>query len=137
MHISVLKQHDPLTFEALTLFVIQPPDVFNFSSPHEWPKWKQRFERFGTSSGWCLKSEKQQVDALLCTRGEKAEEIYATFTLIEGNSKKCDAVVEKFDKYFIPRHNVIFERARFNTRVQQYGESAEGFFTVLHTLSKD
>ncbi|KAL3222401.1 hypothetical protein MRX96_050000 [Rhipicephalus microplus] len=31
----------------------------------------------------------------------------------------------------------IFERARFNTRLQQHGESAEDFVIALHTLSKD
>ncbi|KAL3213734.1 hypothetical protein MRX96_035233 [Rhipicephalus microplus] len=69
--------------------------------------------------------------------GERAEKIYATFTLSEENSKKFDAVVEQFDKYFIPRRNVIFQRARFNTRLQQDGESAKDFATALHTLSKD
>ncbi|XP_049275480.1 uncharacterized protein K02A2.6-like [Rhipicephalus sanguineus] len=118
-------------------FVIQPPDAFNFSSPNEWPKWKQRFERFRTSSGLSVKPEQHQVDALLYIMGEQAEEIYATFALSEENSKKFDAVVEQFDKYFIPRRNVIFERARFNTRLQQDGESAEDFVTALHTLSKD
>ncbi|KAL3172219.1 hypothetical protein MRX96_013200 [Rhipicephalus microplus] len=46
-------------------FVIQPPDAFNFSSPNKWPKWKQRFERFRTSSGLCVKPKQHQVDALL------------------------------------------------------------------------
>ncbi|KAL1442198.1 hypothetical protein MTO96_007876, partial [Rhipicephalus appendiculatus] len=118
-------------------FVIQPPDAFNFSSPNECPKWKKRFERFRTSSGLCVKPEQHQVDVLLCIMGEQAEEIYATVALSEENSKKFDAVVEQFDKYFIPRRNVTFERARFNTRVQQDGESAEDFVTALHTLSKD
>ncbi|XP_037505854.1 uncharacterized protein K02A2.6-like [Rhipicephalus sanguineus] len=118
-------------------FVIQPPDAFDFSSPNEWPKWKQRFERFRTSSGLCVKPEQRQVDALLYIMGEQAEEIYATFALSEESSKKFDAVVEQLDKYFIPRRNVIFERARFNTRLQQDGESAEDFVTALHTLSKD
>ncbi|KAL1419507.1 hypothetical protein MTO96_025413 [Rhipicephalus appendiculatus] len=69
--------------------------------------------------------------------GEQAEEIYATFALSEENSKKFDAVVEQFDKYFFPRRNVIFERARFNARVQQDGESAEDFVTAIHPHSKD
>ncbi|XP_037528558.1 uncharacterized protein LOC119405803 [Rhipicephalus sanguineus] len=118
-------------------FVIQPPDAFNVSSPNEWSKWKQRFERLRTSSGLCVKPEQHQVDALIYIMGEQAEEIYATFALSEENSKKFDAVVEQFDEYFIPRRNVIFERARFSTRLQQDGESAEDFVTALHTLSKD
>ncbi|KAL1419508.1 hypothetical protein MTO96_025414 [Rhipicephalus appendiculatus] len=52
--LSKLKQSNLLTFEAMASFVIQPPDGFNFSSPNEWPKWKQRFERFRTSSGLCV-----------------------------------------------------------------------------------
>ncbi|KAL1468421.1 hypothetical protein MTO96_041493 [Rhipicephalus appendiculatus] len=79
-------------------FVIEPPDAFNFSSPNEWPKWKQRFERFRTSSGLCVKPEQHQVDALLYIMGEQAEKIYATFPLSEENSKKFDAVVQQFDK---------------------------------------
>ncbi|KAL1443455.1 hypothetical protein MTO96_045995 [Rhipicephalus appendiculatus] len=135
--LSELKQSDLLMSEAIASFVIQLPDAFNFSSPNEWPKWKKRFERFRTSSGLCVKPEQHQVDALLYIMGEQAEEIYATFALSEKNSKKFDAFVEQFDKYFIPRRNVIFERARFNTRVPQDGESAEDVVTALHTLSKD
>ncbi|KAL3219099.1 hypothetical protein MRX96_050547, partial [Rhipicephalus microplus] len=55
----------------------------------------------------------------------------------EENSKKFDAIVEQFDKYFISRLNEIFEQVGFYTRLQQDGESAEDFITALHTLSKD
>ncbi|KAL3205063.1 hypothetical protein MRX96_011378 [Rhipicephalus microplus] len=83
-------------------FIIQPPDAFNFSSANEWPKRKQRFDGFRTYLGLCVKPEHNQVDTLLYIMGQEAEEIYDTFTLFEDNSKKFDAVVEQFDKYFIP-----------------------------------
>ncbi|KAL3212200.1 hypothetical protein MRX96_051893 [Rhipicephalus microplus] len=51
----------------------------------------------------CVKPKQHQVDALLYIMGEQAEEIYATFTLSEENSKKFDAVVEQFHMNFIPR----------------------------------
>lgn len=117
-------------------FVIQPPEAFCFSSPTEWPKWKKRFERFRTSSGLIAKPEPHQIDALLYIMGDQAEDIYGTFQLSAEEAKKFTVVVEQFDKYFIPRRNVIFERARFNTRVQQEGEPAEDFVTALHALSK-
>ncbi|KAL3183903.1 hypothetical protein MRX96_033004 [Rhipicephalus microplus] len=82
--------------------VIQPPDAFNVSSPYECLKWKHRFERLQTFSGLCVKPEQHQVDTLLCTIGEQAEEIYTTSTLPKENSKKFDAIMEQFDKYFIP-----------------------------------
>ncbi|KAL3245017.1 hypothetical protein MRX96_018409 [Rhipicephalus microplus] len=118
-------------------FVIQALNVFSFSSPNKSPKWKQHVERFRTSSGLCIKPEQHQVDTLLYIMGEQAEEIYPTFALSEENSKKFDAVVELFHEYFIPQHSIIFERAKFNTRLQQDGKSAKDFVTVLHTLSKD
>ncbi|KAL3183244.1 hypothetical protein MRX96_034293 [Rhipicephalus microplus] len=74
----------------------KPPNAFSFSSPNEWTERK----RFRTSSGLCVKPEQHQVDALLYIMSEQAEKIYATFALIEENSKKFDAVVEQSNDYF-------------------------------------
>ena len=38
--------------------------------------------------------------------------------------------------HFIPRRNVIFERARFNPRKQEQGEPVDVFITTLYTLSE-
>ena len=40
----------------------------------------------------------------------------------------------KFDTFFQVRRNEIFERAKFNRRVQLEGESIEQFITALYTL---
>ena len=42
----------------------------------------------------------------------------------------------KFAEHFIPKRNVIFERARFNRRVQEEGESVNAFITDLYTLAE-
>lgn len=68
--------------------------------------------------------------------GDKAEDIFSTFELAPDEAKKFSIVMDRFEKYFIPRRNVIYERARFNTRVQEEGESAEDFATALHALSQ-
>ena len=44
--------------------------------------------------------------------------------------------MEKFDEYFKVRHYIIFERAHFNRRNQQPGESADEYITVLHQLAQ-
>lgn len=124
------------TTAAGTSFVIQPPEPFSFSSPNEWPKWKKRFQRFHTASGLSTNPEEHQIDALLYIMGDQAEDIFSTFQLTEAEAKKFDTIMGHFDAYFIPRRNVIFERARFNSRVQQEGESIEEFATSLHALSK-
>lgn len=42
----------------------------------------------------------------------------------------------KLEAHFVVRRNVIFERAKFNQRHQEVGESAEGFITALHCLAE-
>lgn len=48
--------------------------------------------------------------------------------------KKFAKVLEKFDRHFDVRKNVIFERARFNKRNQLDGETAEEYITALYGL---
>ena len=50
--------------------------------------------------------------------------------------EKYDAVKAKFEGHFIIKRNVIFERAKFNLRVQKEGESADNFITDLYTLAE-
>ena len=40
----------------------------------------------------------------------------------------------KFDSYFDVRRNTIFERVRFNSRVEKEGESVEQYITELYDL---
>ncbi|KAL5457377.1 hypothetical protein EMCRGX_G034628 [Ephydatia muelleri] len=51
--------------------------------------------------------------------------------------KDYQKVVATLDKFFSVRRNVIFERARFNLRSQQEGESAEEFIMALYSLAED
>ena len=50
--------------------------------------------------------------------------------------KDFDRTIAKFDEYFKVRKNVIYERARFNRRNQQSGESAEQYIMALYALSE-
>jgi hypothetical protein len=54
----------------------------------------------------------------------------------DDNKKKFNVVKEKFEGYFIPKRNDIFERAKFNKRRQNEGESVDHFIIALHTLSE-
>lgn len=116
-------------------FQIPPPEPFAFATPNDWPTWKKRFIRYRTASGLHEKPEGNQVDALVYLMGTQAEEVFNTFKLSDAEKKKFNVVLSKFDAYFIPRRNIIFERALFNTRIQQDGESVEDFVTALHALA--
>ena len=120
----------------MATFQVATPSPFNFAKPEEWPKWLKRFERFCQASELCKKSEESQVNTLLYSMGEKADDILQSFCLSEEELKKYETVVAKFQKHFISKRNVIFERAKFNSRKQEEGENVDSFITALYGLAE-
>ena len=47
-----------------------------------------------------------------------------------------EKMMEKYDEYFVPKKNVIHERARFRERKQASGESSEAFIRALYELAE-
>ena len=102
----------------MATFHIAPPENFDFSEPDDWPKWQRRFEQFHIASGLSQKDEPNQINALTYLMGDRADNIFQTFTLTEEEKKKYDTVIGKFEAHFMKKRNVIFERAKFNQRSQ-------------------
>lgn len=96
----------------MATFQIAPPEKFDFSQPDEWPKWLRRFERFRVASGVSANEEENQVNMLVYSMGERADDILHTFNLSVENKKKYDPVIEKFNAYFVKKRNTIFERTK-------------------------
>ena len=111
-------------------------EQFDFRNPDGWPKWIRRFERFRQASGIATQSPESQVNTLVYSMGSKADDIFQSFGLSTENAKKYDVVKKKFDDHFVKRRNVIFERAKFNSRKQEDGESVESFITDVHSLAE-
>ena len=68
--------------------------------------------------------------------GDKADDILQSFNLSEEDLKSYKTLKERFDTHFIQRKNIIFERAKFNCRKQEAGESVDDFITDLHCLAR-
>ena len=107
---------------------------FVSTDPTNRGKWKRRFEQFRLASGLSAESEERQVSTLLYTLGEDAEDVLSSTNISEDNRKKYAEVMSKLDSFFQVRKNVIYERARFNRRVQLVDESVEQFITNLYQL---
>ena len=118
-------------------FTIKPRDSFDFSKPHEWEKWIRRFERFRLASNLNESSEANQVNTLVYCVGDEADDVLRGLDLIMEQREQYEAVKKGFDSYFVPKKNVLYERARFNKRVQQPGEPVDSFITALHALSEN
>nr|CAI5857311.1 unnamed protein product [Callosobruchus analis] len=84
-------------------------------------------------SGQLQKSEKEKIDILLYIMGEEAEEIILQ---LEKEPANFQEALTSLDKFFIPRRNIIYERYKFNLRVQKPGESVDAFITSLHSLAE-
>ena len=115
-----------------TTYQVQPPDQFTFSRPDDWPKWARRFERFRTAE----KDGEVQVNMLLYTMVDEADDILRSFKLSEADQKDYDTVKPKLDWHFVKKHNVIYEHAWFNMRKQEEGETVDSFITLLYVLAE-
>ena len=116
---------------------LQPPEPFNFRNPDDWQRWKRRFQQFREASGLDESAQTKQVSTLLYCLGEEAEAVLASTNATDEDRKDYKKVVEKFDSFFKVRKNVIYERARFNRRSQQSGETSEQFIMALYELAEN
>ena len=120
----------------MATYQVTSPDSFSFSKPEEWPRWLRRFERFRTASGLGDKPDEAQVNTLIYTMGDQADDILRSFKLSEAQSKSYEVVREKFNSHFVARRNIIYECAKFNLRKQEEGESVDTFITDLYALAE-
>jgi len=107
------------------------PEAFSFAS-NEWGTWKNRFQRYRRGCGLDNTSDSRQIDVLLFTMGSRSEDIFESFS---PTPTTYEEALTEFDKYFIPRRNIIYERTKF-LRHKQGSDSAEKFITDLHGLAK-
>ncbi|UYV72148.1 K02A2.6-like, partial [Cordylochernes scorpioides] len=115
---------------------IQPPETFDFSTPNEWPKWRKKFERYLVVRGMKKKEEADKIDLFVYLMGDRADDIFRTFKFEkEKEAKKIDSVLKAFDSHFCVRKNIIYERAKFNSRIQEDREPVDEFITSLYKLA--
>ena len=117
-------------------FTIQPPEPFDFTKPQDWERWIRRFDRFRLASNLNATSEENQVNTLVYCMGDEAEDVLKGLTLTADERKGYTDVKAGLDAFFVPKKNVIYERAKFNQRVQLPGETVDSFITALYGLAE-
>ena len=76
-----------------------------------------------------------QISSLIYAMGPEAEKLYTTFTGMDDNTT-LQQVLAKFDEHFVPRVNVLHERALFYSRAQLPDENVETYVRKLYELSE-
>ena len=59
-------------------YQVPPPEKFNFK-PEEWSRWIKRLERFRKATGLDQKDGESQVNTLIYSMGEEADDIVVSF----------------------------------------------------------
>lgn len=112
------------------------PESFDFTQPSAWPVWRQRFSRYRIAMKLDKEDGEIQVNTLLYAMGKEAEPIFSTFTFPDEIEDYYGETMKKFDEHFVPKRNVIHERACFHRRSQRHGESVEAFVRHLYELAE-
>lgn len=76
------------------------------------------------------------MNTLIYTMGEEAEDVLTSLNLTDEEESDYKTMVDKLEAHFVVRRNVIFERAKFNQRQQESGETADTFITSLYALAE-
>ncbi|KAG5894931.1 hypothetical protein JTB14_008890 [Gonioctena quinquepunctata] len=128
-----LKQRRDRVVNVTTPVSVSPPEKFLFSSPGTWTTWRKRFERYMLVSGQMSKPEEEKINILVYIMGEESEEIMLQFPVQPTSYKDA---LDSFEKYFIPRRNIIYERFKFHSTIQKPGEPIESFIKNLHSVAE-
>ena len=136
-----LWQGDNLRDSEVTMPKFNPPESFDFSRPETWEEWRERFLRFRIATKLQQETGEVQVSSLIYAMGREAEKIFTSFTFPARQDgqpdpkNNFDVVLRLFNNHFVPRTNVIHERAKFHSRHQYDGETVEQDVRALYDLS--
>ena len=92
--------------------------------------------RFRTAAELAGKDEEAQVNMLIYTMGDEADDILRSFNLSDADVKKYSVVKAKFEDHFIKKRYVIYKRAKFNSHKQEEEEPVDLFITDLYALAE-
>lgn len=96
------------------MFLINPPESFDFSKLHDWEKGIRRFERFRVSSDLDKSTQANQVNTLIYCMGDEADDVLKGLRLTDEQRLVYNTVKDGFTNFFVPKKNVIYQRAKFN-----------------------
>jgi len=112
------------------------PSSFDFTNPSGWGEWIRRYSRYHNVTKMSKEADDLQIDSLLYTMGEAAEDIFIQLPLTNDDRKKYDKVKEAFDTYFKPRTNKAHHIVQFNGRTQEPNENNEEYIRALYSLAQ-
>ena len=109
---------------------------FEGNTSENWRRFNKQFQIYLIASGCEEKDDSIKIAILLNFAGGDAIEVFNTFEFSEGDEKKLERVIERFEQYCNPRENVVFERYQFWKIDQEESEMVDQFVTRLKNKVK-
>ena len=107
------------------------------STAANWKKFKRIWTNYEIAARLKNEPKALRTATLLTCIGPDALEVFDGFVFVNDDEEKdIDVVLRKFEDYFVGATNEIYERYKFNSRVQEEGESIDTFITALRRLAK-
>ncbi|KAJ8880494.1 hypothetical protein PR048_016964 [Dryococelus australis] len=91
-----------------------------FGNPASWLACEKSILCYTSVSGHSSKSHSEKIDIILYVLGDRAEEIWTQF---EPVPDILELSLKAFSKYFTQRRKTIFESYKFNSHIQEAGET--------------
>ena len=101
-----------------------------------WKSFKQHVQ-FMFDGPLKKKDEEEKCAFLMLWVGEKGRNLFQTWNLSAAQKKKLDNYYNSFEAYVKPTSNTIYNRYKFQSRVQNPEEPFEQFVAELQLLVKD
>ena len=122
---------------ATNIHISQPAPLDLIGNLAEnWKRFKQRFQLYNVASGMAVKDDKAQTSMFLHIIGDASLDIYNTFEFAQGDEMKLEKVMQKFEKYCMPKRNVTYERHKFFARSQHVNETIDQYATELRNRAQ-
>ncbi|XP_074026205.1 uncharacterized protein [Leptinotarsa decemlineata] len=101
-----------------------------------WRFWKRRFQNYIIASELNKKTEQIQCAQMLHLIGEEGFKIQETFTFTDEEKVKLQVLLDKFEVFFLPKENLVFEIFSFISIRQKQGQTLDQFITTLMKQAK-
>ena len=121
---------------------LHPPKEMDFTASNisdSWNKFKKSFNIYANAIdlfNTTKNTDAVRIGVLLHCMGEQGHLIFENIAWDnDGDDKKYEEVVKKFDAEFNPVKSITYERFKFNSCMQTLGQTFEDYITELKKLS--
>lgn len=107
-----------------------PPMKMTGNLAQNWKVWKQKFNLYMYANEVNKKEEVVQCAKLLYYIGDEGVEIYNSFEFTTAEKDKLQILMDKFENYFTPKKNIVYERYKF-FNIKQEDKTFEQLVTAV------